>query len=37
VIVAPEDVARAQSALPGEAYVVGEVVRGQGEVVINNL
>jgi phosphoribosylformylglycinamidine cyclo-ligase len=37
VVVAPEDVARAHAALPGDAYLVGEIVRGQGEVRIENL
>ncbi|HET9222845.1 MAG TPA: phosphoribosylformylglycinamidine cyclo-ligase [Roseiflexaceae bacterium] len=37
VIVAPEDVARAQAALSGEAHLVGEVVAGKGQVTVDNL
>jgi phosphoribosylformylglycinamidine cyclo-ligase len=37
VVVAPKDVARALAALPGDAYVVGEIVSGQGQVTIQNL
>jgi phosphoribosylformylglycinamidine cyclo-ligase len=37
VVVATEDAAHAQSALSEEAYLVGEVVRGQGEVTIEKL
>jgi phosphoribosylformylglycinamidine cyclo-ligase len=37
VVVAPEDVARVQAALPGDAYLIGEVVHGEGEVSIDNL
>ena len=37
VVVAAEDAARAQAALPGDAYLVGEVADGQGEVKIGNL
>jgi phosphoribosylformylglycinamidine cyclo-ligase len=36
VVVAPKDVARALAALPGDAYVVGEIVSGQGQVTIQN-
>jgi phosphoribosylformylglycinamidine cyclo-ligase len=37
VVVAPKDVARALAALPGDAYVVGEIVSGRGQVTIQNL
>ncbi len=37
VVVAPEAVAHAQSVLPDDIYVVGEIVRGAGEVLIENL
>src|SRR6266545_7423852 len=37
VVVAQKDVARALAALPGDAYVVGEIVSGQGQVTIQNL
>jgi phosphoribosylformylglycinamidine cyclo-ligase len=37
VVVAPKDVARALAALPGDAYVVGEIVSGQGQVTIQDL
>jgi phosphoribosylformylglycinamidine cyclo-ligase len=37
VVVAADDVARAQAALAGDAYPVGQVRVGQGEVTIENL
>jgi phosphoribosylformylglycinamidine cyclo-ligase len=37
VVVAQKDVASALAALPGDAYVVGEIVSGQGQVTIQNL
>jgi phosphoribosylformylglycinamidine cyclo-ligase len=37
VVVAQKDVARALAALPGDAYVVGEIVSEQGQVTIQNL
>src|SRR5262245_26080050 len=37
VVVAAEDVARAQAALPGDAYLVGQVKTGRGEITIENL
>jgi hypothetical protein len=37
VVVAAEDVARAQAVLPEYVHLVGEVVHGQGKVMIENL
>jgi phosphoribosylformylglycinamidine cyclo-ligase len=37
VVVAPEDVARAQAILSDDIYLAGEIVRGQGQVTIENL
>jgi phosphoribosylformylglycinamidine cyclo-ligase len=37
VVVAREDIVRALAALPGDAYLVGEIVAGSHDVVIDNL
>ncbi len=37
VVVAPDEVAQAQAALPDDLYVVGEIVPGAGEVLIQDL
>jgi phosphoribosylformylglycinamidine cyclo-ligase len=37
VVITAEEAARAQAVLSEETYLVGEIVRGQGEVVIENL